>query len=144
MAKKWDVSMKDEKERVELDDGLHEGKIISVRLIDEEESKSGNPYFLWSIETKEGAFPVRTTLLKGKRWLLKQLLSACGIESKEDDPDKKYAFGESDVVGRQVILKIKNKESTFTGKSGEPITTTKPEVVGISGIVPKGSKEIPF
>lgn len=142
MPKQWNVSMKDEKERVELKDGLHNGEIAEVKFIGEEDSKSGNPYFLWSIETSEGTLPVRTTLIKGKRWLLKQMLSACGIEANDDDPEKKYAFSESDVLGKPICIVVKNKESSFTGKNGDPVTVTKSEVVGIRKPEPEGSEKV--
>lgn len=103
-----------------LEEGWREFKIVSVKLVSEEESKSGNAYFQWDMECDEGHIPMRTTLIKGKRWLLKQILSACGIEAKEDDPEKKYSFGPEDVEGKPVMGKVVNKEQKpFTGTKGD-------------------------
>jgi len=126
---KWNVGMKDEKDRrITLPDGIYAAEIVKVVLISEEKSKSGNPYFKWSLGFPAGEIEVVTTLLKGKRWLLKQMLSACGIEAKKDDPDQKYSFDEEDVIGKLVNVNIINKTSTFTGREGNEIQVTKSEV----------------
>lgn len=126
---KWNVGMEGEKDGwTELPDGDHVAEIKNVRLVDEEESGSGNPYFLWTLGTKEGDLDVRTTLIKGKRWLLKQMLLACGIESKDDDPEKKYAFSPENVIEKTIIIQIKNKPNSYTNKDGEKVENTKSEV----------------
>ena len=129
----WKVSMEGESDGFKLwEEGDHLTKILNVRLIDKETSKSGNPYFLWTLENKDGdKIDVRTTLLKGKRWLLKQILLACGIEAKSDDPEKKYDFDEEMVIGKDVIISIVNRESTFTDRFGKEITRTKSEVTRV-------------
>ena len=120
---KWPVSMAGEQDKPPtLADGWYEFRIASVKYVSEEESKSHNAYFLWDMECEEGHIPMRTTLLKGKRWLLKQVLSACAIEAKADDPEKKYAFGPEDVEGKSVLGKIVNKQR-------EPYTNDKGEVI---------------
>src|SRR3990167_113324 len=99
MGKSWNISMKDENDKMPLlSEGWRPFKIVSVNFV--EKSKKGNPYFLWNMECDEGHIAMVTTLIKGKRYLLKQTLSACGIESKEDDPEKKYTFSPQDVEGK--------------------------------------------
>ena len=120
---KWPVSMKDEQDRAPLlTEGWREFIIVSVKHVSEDESKSGNPYFTWDMKCDEGTIQMRTTLIKGKRWLLKQVLSACGIEAKADDPEKKYAFGPEDVEGKSVFGKVVTKEQKpFTLDNGEVV-----------------------
>ena len=143
----WNVSMKDEsdaqtpKQKV-FEEGEHFANIVSVELCPVEPdnpaekksgvtySKSGNPYFLWILliddgEIGEDEIRVRTTLKKGKRWLLKQTLSACGIEASKDDPDEKYKFDKKDVIDKKIIVHIVNKENTFNGREGNLVTFTK-------------------
>ena len=104
--------------------------IKSVKLVTAEQSGSGNAYFLWGLLSEEGDIPIDviTTLIKGKRWLLKQILFACGIEAKEDDPKEKYKFTEEAVIEQRVIGNIKHKDSTFAGYTGNQITILKAEV----------------
>jgi hypothetical protein len=130
MGDKWNVSMEGEKDstRTTLPDGDHTVAIKEVKLVSAEESKSGNPYFLWTLATDEGDLDVVTTLIKGKRWLLKQMLSACGIEAKEKDPEQKYSFEPDDVINKTVVIQIKNVTNTFTGRDGNEITFDKSEV----------------
>lgn len=128
----WNVSMKDEKDGTKLfSEGKQNAKITGIEFV--EKSNNGNPYFKWELtmENGEGKLPVITTLLKGKRWLLKQMLSACNIEAKSDDPDKKYSFEEKDVLTKIVTINIKNKKSSFTGRDGNLINIEKSEVIGI-------------
>jgi len=125
----WKVGMQGEGEgAILLNEGEHVAEIKEVRLVSAEESKSGNPYFFWKLKTESGSIDVRTTLIKGKRWLLKQILLACGIQADEKDPEEKYVFDEKDVMGKKIIINVVNRESSFTGRDGKTVTNTKSEV----------------
>lgn len=147
MAEKgWSVEMKGEKSSggCSLPDGEYQAEITDVKLISKEESKSGNPYFKWFFQTPDGPMEAITTLLKGKRWLLKQTLSACGIEAADGDADEKYTFSLKDVVGKTVVIKIQNKPNSFTGQDGSTITNTKSEVKQVRALKEEGETTIPF
>lgn len=138
----WNIGMQGEKDGKKLfTEGEQLAEILEVKHITQEESKSGNPYFWWKLLTKEGEIEVRTTLLKGKRWLLKQMLSACGIEAKSDDPEQKYSFEEKDVVGKTIVITITNKDNTFTGRTGNLVTFKKSEVTRIQKYQKEETKE---
>src|SRR3990167_4475279 len=97
----WEVSMAGEQEGRKLwDEGDYILTVKEVRLIGSEESGSGNPYFLWAFTDGKSGDTIETitTLIKCKRWLLKQLLSACGIEAKSDDPEERYSFSSDKVL----------------------------------------------
>lgn len=131
---KWPVSMADEQDKPPLlAEGWQEFTITEVKLVSKEESKSGNAYFLWQLHCDDGTIPMRTTLIKGKRWLLKQTLLACGIEASDSDPAKKYAFGPEDVEGKTILGNVANKTSKpFQGKDGDMITPDlKSEIVAV-------------
>lgn len=143
MDKKWPVSMKDENDKpILFEEGWHTFTIADVKLISEEESGSGNAYFFWTMEAEEGTIEMRTTLIKGKRWLLKQTLSACGIEAKEDDPEKKYAFGPEDVLGKSVLGKVENRTGKpFQGRDGNMVTPNpKSEICSVKKIEGTGAQ----
>ena len=153
MEKKWPVSMEGEKDKAPLlTEGWHEFEIVGVKLVSEKESGSGNAYFHWDMRSEEGSIPMRTTLIKGKRWLLKQVLLACGIKSREDDPEQKYAFGPEDVEGKKVLGRVANKTGKpFTGRDGELVEPQpKSEIVTVKEFVEAGagpepdSDKIPF
>jgi len=130
MGEIWAVPMKGEGgERKLWDEGKYVLVIQDVRLVSKDESKSGNAYFLWTL-TNEGNDKIEliTTTLEGKRWLLKQTLSACGIEASPNDPDEKYKFSPTMVVGKIVKVSIKNKENKFTGNDGAERAFTKSEI----------------
>lgn len=132
----WSVVMKGEGEARQrlFDEGDYLAVIKDVENVSAEESKSGNPYFRWTLEIDGDELKMVTTLKKGKRWLLKQLLSACGIEAKPDDPDEKYTFGKIDVIGKEVMVQIKNKKQSFTGRDGDIVEFERSEVVRVRPI----------
>jgi hypothetical protein len=124
--------MKDEdtKKNLELPDGDYTGTIITCEYTTK--SQSGYPYFRWTIEVDkyEGkTIQTITMTIKGKRWLLKQLLDACGIRADDKDPNVKYCFDKEDILNKKVGFRIQNKENTFTGRDGEQRTATRSEVV---------------
>lgn len=157
MGKRFSVGMEGESDdggRALIPEGDQILIIKSVELVTAEQARKGNAYFWWTLESKEERIEIKivTTLIKGKRWLLKQLLSACGIEAKEDDPDKKYNFAEEDVIDKSVVATIKHIPNEFTGRDGKLIKYPKAEVKRFKEIEtesPKTNKtsedeEIPF
>lgn len=147
----WKVDMSGEGESsnrwASLADGEYAAVVEEVSLVPKEKSGTGNPYFLWILQTAEGKVKVITTLLKGKRWLLKQMLLACGISSNTNDPDEKYSFAAEDVVGQEVSIVIKNKPNKWTNPDGVEKTSMRPEVVRIQKLgLPntKNAEDIPF
>ena len=132
----WTVGMEGEDEGKKLwKEGDHTVVIHDVKMVNAQESKSGNPYFFWTLlNDNDDKIEVRTTLLKGKRWLLKQMLAACGINANDKDPEQKYKFNPQMVVGKKVIISVVNRESSFTTNKGKKITTTKSEVNRVQAI----------
>lgn len=162
----WDLDMSNEQDSPQkkeiLSEGEHKLKITGVELITGEESKSGNPYFIWELTDENGNIVdvggckvVRkneeiifkgmiTTLKKGCRWLLKQTLEACNIFAQTDDPNKKYSFAPENVIGKWIIGVVKHEDSSFTGRNGNLITTKKAKICGVKGIEPtKKQKTLP-
>ena len=148
MGEIWAVPMKGEGgERKLWDEGKYVLTIQDVRLVSKDESKSGNAYFLWTLTNEDNdKIEMITTTLEGKRWLLKQTLSACGIEASPNDPDEKYKFNPTMVVGKIVKVSIKNKENKFTGNDGTERTFTKSEIQRVDKAdgAKSESEDVPF
>jgi len=138
----WQVKMKDEgRGKKVFQEGDFEAEVIGVNFINEKEAKSGNPYFLWKLRMEQGDIETVTTLLKGKRWLLKQILSACGIKANENDPDEKYVFSPEGVLYKKILIRIKNKNESFIGKDGKLVEFSKSEVKAVMPMPIEGKKE---
>lgn len=137
----WEVGMSGEDTgTVLLSEGQHRAVVTGVELI--KESKSGNPYFLWKLMTGEGPIEMRTTLIKGKRWLLKQTLMACGIVANENDPEEKYVFSEKDVIKKTISIMVINQKQSFVGREGYPIEVERSQVNRV--LTYKESKSTPL
>ena len=151
----WDIGMSGEESKPKreiLPEGDIPLLITDVNLISADESGSGNPYFIWELTDDKnnvvdigGCKVVRdgeeiifkgmiTTLKKGQRWLLKQTLEACGIIAKENDPEERYSFEKEDVIGKRIVVTIRHKPNTFTGRDGNQVTLPKANVSGVKGI----------
>lgn len=148
MGKKFSVGMEGEKDtggKEKIPEGDQVLIIKKVELISAEDSGSGNPYFKWLLvwkENEELEIKVVTTLKKGVRWLLKQLLSACGIEAKTDDPAQKYDFSEEGVIDKEVIAYIQHVQNEFTGRDGRQVKHKKAEVKAFKKVGGEESKKI--
>lgn len=124
---RWKIDMSQEEKRIEP--GKYKASIEDVTLVTALESKSGNPYYKWKLSLDNGAsITMITTLIKGKRWLLQQVLNACGIEKNEKD---EYEFGEADVLNKCIVVKIINKTEKFFIGDRE-VEITKQSVVEVS------------
>jgi len=144
MAKNYSVGMEGESDsggRVLIPEGDQILIIKSLEFI--EKSSTGNPYFYWTLESEnEGTeIKVSTTLIKGKRWLLKQLLSACGIEADENDPEEKYKFNEEDVIEKRVVGYIEHANNEFIGRDGNKVSYPKAEVKRFKKVEEKTSEK---
>lgn len=108
---------------------LPEGNRI-MQIIDmiPEVSKAGNDMFIAKLQD-EKTKQVKTTYLvavKGKRWMLKQLLSACGIEA---DGEGVYKWDFPDVMQKKVIAVIEHREEEWINRNGEAVKSKKSDIV---------------
>ncbi len=130
MSNKLRTDMSDEENPYIGEGGKEDAIVVKVILIDKDKSKSGNPYFLWNLRIDNGpnqgqTIDARTTAIKGKRWLLKQGLDACGIQSNKDGV---YEYSLDDLKDKLISINIRVFEDSYVTKMGEEKKITKREV----------------
>lgn len=110
--------------RVILDEGWRKFKVIDC---EEMTSKAGNEMFLVSLEDTEtgGFLDVYCVATPKKRWLLKSLLSACGIEAAKDGV---YNFDIPELLGKEVMGKVENSDEKWVNREGETVVTKKSRI----------------
>lgn len=89
----------------------------------EKKDDPATKYFKWTFVLAEGAqegapITTMTTLKKGKRWLLRQLLKACDCPSEGEI----ISFEEKDVVGKCVTASVKLVQEIYKGESRDKNT----------------------
>ena len=112
------------KPRVVLEEGLRKFKVISC---EEMTSKAGNSMFLVGLEDVEtqGYIDVYCIATPKKRWLLKSLLTSCGIEAGKDGI---YNFDIPDLLEREVMGKVENSDEEWINREGETVVTKKSRI----------------
>ena len=117
--------MKDEKAPAQL---LPEGaRLVRVTEMIEGVSKKGNQMFTTTLEDVKThkSMPVWLVGEKGKRWMLKQLLTACELPAGQDGV---YDWSVKDVIGKSVIAMIEHVEEEWVNREGETVKTPKAKV----------------
>ena len=127
--------MRGEGERVLLEEGWHTFRVTDIKA---QTSKSGNEMFKITLEqpdtgAMEDVYAVRT---KGKRWLLKQFLTACGIE---EDKNGAYNWCEEDVLGASVEGKNVPEPNEYINKAGETIKEMRNKINGFKKAMVKAT-----
>ena len=105
--KKYSHDMSRESNRGLLPEGWRKFKIVKC---EKAVSKAGNEMFVAKVVSAEDAgigCDVYLVAEKGKRWFLKQILSAVGIEPDEEG---NMAWDLSDVEGHTILGKVEHKK----------------------------------
>ena len=96
-------------------------------------SKTGNPKYtinFASATEPQNGLQQDLTNIQGKRWLLHQLVEACGIELKENEEGRKiYDWDISDIEGKTVSVKIVHDKTPFIGRDGNEIVLPKAKIM---------------
>ncbi len=104
-------------------------------------SKSNNPKYTISFASATNpanGLQQDLTNIKGKRWLLRQLLEACGIEPKINKEGRKiYDWDVSNVEGKTISAKIIHDKTPFIGRDGNEVIIPKPKVVEFKKLIIK-------
>ena len=92
-------------------------------------AKSGNPMFTLTLEEPETGSVDNVYMIdvKGKRWLLKQFLAACGIQ---EDKDGNVKWCEEDVIGMSIDGKNQPENNEYMNKAGETIKEKRNKING--------------
>lgn len=94
-----------------------------------EVSKSGNDMFVCQfLDVKSGkSKKVWLVSTEGKRWLLKQLLEACGISRNKSTNNYDWDF--PDVMNKSVMGYVQVENETFIDRTGTEKTLPKSKIV---------------
>lgn len=125
MGYSMDMS-KESQPDAQLPEGWREFKCLDMIP---ETSKAGNDMFVCQFQDVKSGKTKKMWLVsvEGKRWLLKQLLEACGIERNPDT--KKYDWDFPDVIGKPVMGYVQVENETFIDRSGQEVTKPKSKIV---------------
>jgi hypothetical protein len=112
------------------DEGEHDLEVVKM---EEGESKAGNPKYTISfasaIEPQNGIIQDLTNI-PGKRWLLRQLIEACGIEPEINEESRKiYNWEISDIEGKTITANIVHDKTPFVDRNGNEKIVPKTKVV---------------
>lgn len=90
-------------------------------------SKAGNNMFVATLfdEETKNEMDVFLVAEKGKRWFLKMLLSAVGIEADENGV---FEWDTDDVVGKEVIAKVEHYTEPWINREGNEVQVNKAKV----------------
>lgn len=96
-------------------------------------SKAGNSKFTINFASAinpNNGLQQDLTNIQGKRWLLRQLLEACGIIPVENAEGRKiYDWDISDVEGHTVSAKIIHDKTPFIGRDGKEVIIQKAKII---------------
>ena len=139
MGYKMDMSQEKEKKPL-LPEGWREFEIVACV---EETSKAGNDMFKFKISDvltnqEEEVYAIAT---QGKRWFLKQVLTACQVAAGEDGV---YEWDIPDVIGQTIFGKVEHIEETWINRENKEIKTTKMKVTQILDKAPEVAEKAPF
>lgn len=97
----------------------------------ESTSKSGNPMIVFTLIDKEtkSEDKVYAVAVKGKRFLLKQILTACGIPAGQDGI---YEFEINDLLNKEVMGEVIHEENEWINRAGETVKTKQHRIVEFS------------
>ncbi len=125
MSYEMDMS-KESNPDAQLPEGWREFKTIDMIP---ETSKAGNDMFVCEfMDVKTGKSKKAWLVsVEGKRWMLKQLLEACGVERNPDT--KKYNWDFPDVINKSILGYVQVENETFIDRSGKEVTKPKSKIV---------------
>ena len=95
-----------------------------------ETSSKGNPMFVMTIEEPNSGSVDKVYMVdvKGKRFMLKQLLAACGVK---EDENGNVEWSEEDIVGQSIECRNVPEENEFTRKDGTTVKELRNKIQGI-------------
>lgn len=108
-----------------LPEGWRNFKILAGK---ETTSKAGNPMFIFTIQDILTQYieDIYCVYTPGKRWMLKALLSSCGIERNTDG---NYNWDIPELVDRKVSGLVEHEPNDFINRNGDTVKTTQHKIV---------------
>ena len=112
------------------DEGWYDLEVVTM---EEGISQANNPKYtinFASVDDPTNGLQQNLTNIKGKRWLLRQLLEACGIEPEINEERRKiYNWDISDVEGKTVSARIAHDKTPFIDRDGNERIVPKAKIM---------------
>ena len=107
-------------------------------IVGQVSKSSGNPMYVMTIEEpNSGSVDVVYMVdVKGKRFMLKQLLAACGVQENKDGV---VEWSEEDVVGKSIECRNVPEDNEFTRKDGTVVKEKRNKIQGIRRVTGKAT-----
>ena len=127
----FEMDMSHEKEKKQaLPEGWREFEILTC---EPEISKSGNDMFVFvfvdtELNQEEAIYAVA---VEGKRWFLKQILTACGIEATKESV---FKWDIPDVLNKTVFGRVEHIPEEWIDRKGETRVTKKGKIVEVKAL----------
>lgn len=101
----------------------------------ERTSKAGNPMFVFTIKDNETDYieDIYCVSTPGKRWMLKCILSSCGIERNSDG---NYNWDIPQLLNKDICGLVEHEPNEYINRSGETVKTTQHKIVDFKKFVP--------
>jgi hypothetical protein len=99
----------------------------------ESKSKQGNLMFIVSILDQETKYIDKLYLVgePKKRWMLKQLLTACGLSAGQDG---NYDWDIADILNKEFYGEIEHEDNTFIDKKNVEVKIKQHKIVNIEAV----------
>jgi hypothetical protein len=90
---------------------------------DDTPSKAGNPMFTIQLKDEQTGIVTKAYLIRtpGKRWFLKQILEAVGVD-KQDDDNYNYL---PEIIGKKVMGEVSHEPNKYINRDGIEVETTQ-------------------
>lgn len=108
---------------------LNQGwRVFQIKQGKEATSKAGNPMFIFTIQDNETNYieDIFCISSPGKRWVLKCILSACGIERSASGT---YDWDIPDILNKDILGLVEHEPNEYINRDGETIKTTQHKIV---------------
>ena len=115
---------------------LNQGwRIFQIKQGKEATSKSGNPMFIFTIQDNETDYieDIYCVSTPGKRWILKCILSSCGIERNTDG---NYNWDIPDVLNKDILGLVEHEPNEYINREGVEVKTIQHKIVDFKKYVP--------
>lgn len=126
----YKMDMNQEKEPLRkklLDEGEHVFEIVSC---EPSISKSGNEMFIIELKHEESGYidKIYPISVQGKRWFLKQILAACGLDAAKDGV---YDWDIPDIIGKKITGIVEHEDNEYINRAGETIKGKQHRIVSV-------------
>jgi hypothetical protein len=129
----YSQNMKDEKaprRKKLLSEGWRRFTIVDCK---ETKSKGGNDMFVFTIVDCETSYQedIYAVNVEGKRWFLKTILSACGIE---EDKDGNFDWDIPQLINKEFMGLVEHEPNEYINRSGETVKETQHRITEVKSV----------